>query len=195
MTRSLTKYLLTPFKKPERVFRSARKLFKTTSLDYSSLLEFDLFSDPEDQFEEGVTEDIGEEETMNRSAKWPTYNWKENGYCNTGDLPRFIHEGNSIHYKDYEWYDTIKDNELKEEALINKKILEESMNVKKESSDDEFDEPKLMGDDNDDIGYLEDYLIQKDPPYYVNEDEERSKERRCKPLGVPYMKNGEVQGS
>ncbi|GJT29175.1 hypothetical protein Tco_0909450 [Tanacetum coccineum] len=36
------------------------------------------------------------------------------------------------------------------------------------------DEPKLMGDDDDDIGYLEDYLIQKDPPDYVNEEEERS---------------------
>ncbi|GJU04083.1 hypothetical protein Tco_1114421 [Tanacetum coccineum] len=48
----------------------------------------------------------------NRTAKWPTY---------------------------YEWYDTIEDSGLKEEALINKKILEESMNVMKESSDNEWD--------------------------------------------------------
>ncbi|GJX48341.1 hypothetical protein Tco_0273531 [Tanacetum coccineum] len=41
-----------------------------------------------------------------------------------------------------------------------------------------FNEHKLMGDDDDDIGDLEDYLIQKDPPYYVNEEEERSKKRR-----------------
>ncbi|GJS16594.1 hypothetical protein Tco_0411066 [Tanacetum coccineum] len=41
-----------------------------------------------------------------------------------------------------------------------------------------FDKHGLMGDDDDDIGYLEDYSIQKYPPYYVNEDEERSKERR-----------------
>ncbi|GKD66031.1 hypothetical protein Tco_1308139, partial [Tanacetum coccineum] len=51
-----------------------------------------------------------------------------------------------------------------------------------------FDEHELMGDNDDDIGYLEDYLIQKDHPYYVNEDEERSKERRCKLLGILYVK-------
>ncbi|GJX42686.1 ribonuclease H-like domain-containing protein [Tanacetum coccineum] len=114
---------------------------------------------------------------------------KEDGYCNAGDLLVFICNGNSIRYEDYEWYDTIKDSELKEEALTNKKILEESMNVMKESIMDHcktqeeqgwFDEHELMEDDDDDISDLEDYLIQKDPPYYVNEEEERSKERRCK---------------
>ncbi|GKC48585.1 hypothetical protein Tco_1071330 [Tanacetum coccineum] len=95
----------------------------------------------------------------NRTAKWPTCNWKEDGYCNTRDLPGYIREGNLIRYEDYEWYDTIEDNELKEEALINKRILEESMNMMKESR--RFDENKLIGDDDDDIGDLEDYLIQK----------------------------------
>nr|GEV42712.1 hypothetical protein [Tanacetum cinerariifolium] len=75
----------------------------------------------------------------NRTAKWPTCNWKEDGYCNTGDLPGFIREGNSIRYEDYEWYDTNEDSELKEEALINKRILEESMNAIEESSDDKWD--------------------------------------------------------
>ncbi|GJR40401.1 hypothetical protein Tco_1261138, partial [Tanacetum coccineum] len=32
------------------------------------------------------------------------------------------------------------------------------------------DEKEPMKDDDDDIGDLEDYLIQKDPPYYVNEE-------------------------
>ncbi|GJU54001.1 hypothetical protein Tco_1227715 [Tanacetum coccineum] len=152
-------------------------------------------------------------------------------------LPGFIQEGNSIRYKDYEWYATLEDSELKDEALNNKAILEESMNVEGESSDDAwsyyspidewkdsehstyietdassnqntynnifqivmdhnktqgkhgwFDEHELMGDDDDDIGDLEDYLIRKDPPYYVNEKEERSKERRCKLLRIPYVK-------
>ncbi|GJW03924.1 hypothetical protein Tco_1562780 [Tanacetum coccineum] len=58
------------------------------------------------------------------TAKWPTCNWKEDGYCNTGDLPRLIREGNPIRYESYEWYDTIEDSELEEEALKNKKILE-----------------------------------------------------------------------
>ncbi|GJS65653.1 hypothetical protein Tco_0680217, partial [Tanacetum coccineum] len=44
-----------------------------------------------------------------------------------------IREGNSIRYEDYEWYDTIEDSELKEEALINKGILEESMNGEEDS--------------------------------------------------------------
>ncbi|GJR52214.1 hypothetical protein Tco_1402735 [Tanacetum coccineum] len=42
-----------------------------------------------------------------------------------------------------------------------------------------FDNHELKKDNDDDNGDLEDYLIQKDPPYYVNEKEERSKERRC----------------
>ncbi|GJW78563.1 hypothetical protein Tco_0140245 [Tanacetum coccineum] len=60
MTKSSTEELFTPFKEPKRVFHSIRKLFKTTSLDYSSSPEFDLFSDLEDQCEEEVTEAIGE---------------------------------------------------------------------------------------------------------------------------------------
>ncbi|GJU58276.1 hypothetical protein Tco_1236042 [Tanacetum coccineum] len=48
------------FISPERVLHSTRRLFKTTSLDYSSSPEFDLFSDPENQSEEEVTEAMGE---------------------------------------------------------------------------------------------------------------------------------------
>nr|GEU87207.1 importin-beta domain, armadillo-type fold protein [Tanacetum cinerariifolium] len=51
-----------------------------------------------------------------------------------------------------------------------------------------FDERELMGDDDDDIGDLEDYLIRKHLPYYVNKEEKRSKERICKLLGIPYVK-------
>nr|GEU32726.1 hypothetical protein [Tanacetum cinerariifolium] len=60
MTRSSTKELFTPFEEPERVFHSTRKLFKATSLDYSSSLEFDLFSDLENQSEEEDTEAMAE---------------------------------------------------------------------------------------------------------------------------------------
>ncbi|GJW79992.1 hypothetical protein Tco_0143967 [Tanacetum coccineum] len=76
---------------------------------------------------------------INGTAKWPTCNWKEDGYCNIGNLPGFIREGNSIRYEDYEWYDTIEDSKLKEESLINKRIVEESMNAMEESSDDKWD--------------------------------------------------------
>ncbi|GKB13850.1 hypothetical protein Tco_0847773 [Tanacetum coccineum] len=60
MTRSSTKYLVTPFEERKRVFHSTRKLFKTPSLDYSSLPEFNLFSDHKDQSEEEVTKAMGE---------------------------------------------------------------------------------------------------------------------------------------
>ncbi|GJQ91389.1 hypothetical protein Tco_0002528 [Tanacetum coccineum] len=56
MTRSSTKELFTPFKNPEREFRSSRKLFKTLSLDESNLPEFDLFYDLEENSKEEVVE-------------------------------------------------------------------------------------------------------------------------------------------
>ncbi|GJV25181.1 hypothetical protein Tco_1377876 [Tanacetum coccineum] len=44
----------------ERVFHSTRRLFKTSSLDYSSSSEFDLFSDLENQSEKEVTKAMAE---------------------------------------------------------------------------------------------------------------------------------------
>ncbi|GKB05726.1 hypothetical protein Tco_0833921 [Tanacetum coccineum] len=72
MTRSSTKDLFTPYEEPKRVLHSTRKLFKTTSLDYSSSLEFDLFSNIKDQCKEEVTEAIGEptmEEYMTKTRE------------------------------------------------------------------------------------------------------------------------------
>nr|GEW74575.1 hypothetical protein [Tanacetum cinerariifolium] len=45
-------------------------------------------------------------------------------------------KSNLIRYQDYEWYDALEDSNLKNEALINKAILEKSMNEEEESSDD-----------------------------------------------------------
>ncbi|GJV94000.1 hypothetical protein Tco_1541813 [Tanacetum coccineum] len=72
MTRSSIKELFTPFEEPERVFHSTRKLFKTPSLEYSSLPKFNLFSDHEDQSEEEVAEAMGEptmEEYMTKTRE------------------------------------------------------------------------------------------------------------------------------
>ncbi|GJY43166.1 hypothetical protein Tco_0431379 [Tanacetum coccineum] len=60
MTRSSTKELFTPFKDPEREFRSSRKHFKTLSLDESRSPDFDLFSDQEEYSKEEVTETMAE---------------------------------------------------------------------------------------------------------------------------------------
>nr|GEZ38435.1 hypothetical protein [Tanacetum cinerariifolium] len=46
-------------------------------------------------------------------------------------------------------------------------------------------EPK---DNDDDINDLDDYLIQNDAPFIVNEEEEQFNERRCKLLGIAYVK-------
>ncbi|GJS49555.1 hypothetical protein Tco_0599676 [Tanacetum coccineum] len=57
-------------------------------------------------------------------SKWPTYSWKNDGYCNEGNLPGVYIVGNSFHYQDYEWYKSLKDSELKEQAIRNKAIME-----------------------------------------------------------------------
>nr|GEW18695.1 hypothetical protein [Tanacetum cinerariifolium] len=50
--------------------------------------------------------------------------WSEDGYCNEGNLPGAYHIGNSLRYQDLEWYEALEDNELKDEALRNKAIME-----------------------------------------------------------------------
>ncbi|GJY23333.1 hypothetical protein Tco_0396991 [Tanacetum coccineum] len=60
MIRSSTKELLKPFKEPEREFRSSRKLFKTLSLDESRSLEYNLFSDVEENSKEEVAKTMAE---------------------------------------------------------------------------------------------------------------------------------------
>ncbi|GJW54410.1 hypothetical protein Tco_0098495 [Tanacetum coccineum] len=58
----------------------------------------------------------------NGTALWPTCNWKEDGYCNTRGLPGFIQEENQFVMK----------------------IMNESMNMMEESSDDEWDHDSLV---------------------------------------------------
>ncbi|GJS51250.1 hypothetical protein Tco_0624612 [Tanacetum coccineum] len=58
-------------------------------------------------------------------SEWPTYSWKDDGYCNGGNLPGTYIIGNQLHYQDYDWYEALEDSELKDEALRNKAIMEE----------------------------------------------------------------------
>ncbi|GJR73564.1 hypothetical protein Tco_0085929 [Tanacetum coccineum] len=60
MTRSSTKELFTPFKNPEREFRSFRKLFKTLNLDESRSPVYDLFSDLEENSKEEFAETMND---------------------------------------------------------------------------------------------------------------------------------------
>ncbi|GJT09527.1 hypothetical protein Tco_0856569 [Tanacetum coccineum] len=50
--------------------------------------------------------------------------WREDGYCNGENLPEAYRIRNSLHYQDLEWYEALEDNELKDEALRNKAIIE-----------------------------------------------------------------------
>ncbi|GJX76491.1 hypothetical protein Tco_0323302, partial [Tanacetum coccineum] len=56
--------------------------------------------------------------------EWPTCSWREDGYCNGGNLLGAYIVGNTLHYQDLEWYDALNDSKLKEEALRNKTIME-----------------------------------------------------------------------
>ncbi|GJR52365.1 hypothetical protein Tco_1402886 [Tanacetum coccineum] len=66
--------------------------------------------------------------------EWPTCSWREDSYCIGGNLPDAYIIGNSLHYQDLEWYETLEDYELKKEALRNKAIME---GLIEEDSDDE----------------------------------------------------------
>ncbi|GJS31863.1 hypothetical protein Tco_0492483 [Tanacetum coccineum] len=60
----------------------------------------------------------------NGCSEWPTYSWREDGYCNGGNLPGAYIVGNTLRYQDLEWYGALKDSKLKEKALRNKAIME-----------------------------------------------------------------------
>ncbi|GJW55977.1 hypothetical protein Tco_0102708 [Tanacetum coccineum] len=64
--------------------------------------------------------------------------WRNDGFCNRGNLPGAYIVGNSLYYQDYEWYKALEDDELKEEALRNKAIMEGFVN--EEDDDESLDE-------------------------------------------------------
>ncbi|GKC27135.1 hypothetical protein Tco_1034429 [Tanacetum coccineum] len=68
-------------------------------------------------------------------SEWPTYSWREDGYCNGGNLLGAYHIGNSLHYQDLEWYKALEDNKLKDEALRNKAIMEGLISDDESSND------------------------------------------------------------
>ncbi|GJV06403.1 hypothetical protein Tco_1344059, partial [Tanacetum coccineum] len=49
-----------------------------------------------------------------RCSEWPACSWREDGYRNGGNLPRAYIVGNTLRCQDLEWYDALKDSELKE---------------------------------------------------------------------------------
>ncbi|GJU76286.1 hypothetical protein Tco_1273356 [Tanacetum coccineum] len=66
-----------------------------------------------------------------RCSEWPTYSYKDDGYCNRGNFTRAYIVGNTLLYQDLEWYEA-----LKEEALKNKAIMKGIINEDDESSNE-----------------------------------------------------------
>ncbi|GKD66614.1 hypothetical protein Tco_1308722 [Tanacetum coccineum] len=64
----------------------------------------------------------------NGHLEWPTCSWKDDGYCNGGNLPGAYIVGNTLRYQDLEWYEALEDGKLKNKALKNKAILEGIIN-------------------------------------------------------------------
>ncbi|GJU66538.1 hypothetical protein Tco_1252797 [Tanacetum coccineum] len=81
--------------------------------------------------------DDDSEQRMSHEADDDTrYDPSDNdGYCNGGNLPGAYIVGNSLHYQDYEWYEALKDSELKEQALRDKAIMEGLISDDESSND------------------------------------------------------------
>ncbi|GKB44188.1 hypothetical protein Tco_0889130 [Tanacetum coccineum] len=62
----------------------------------------------------------------NGKAKWPTCSLSEDGFCNGGELPGMVRIGYMTYCQDHEWYNDLMDGSLKNEALEQKAIYEES---------------------------------------------------------------------
>ncbi|GKC03990.1 hypothetical protein Tco_0995600 [Tanacetum coccineum] len=71
-----------------------------------------------------------------RHLEWPTCSWKDDRYCNGGNLPRAYIFGNTLRYQDLEWYEALEDGKLKDEALKNKAIMEGMIDEYDESHND-----------------------------------------------------------
>ncbi|GJV26156.1 hypothetical protein Tco_1378851 [Tanacetum coccineum] len=73
-------------------------------------------------------------------SEWPACSWRDDGYCNEGNLPGTCIIGNQLHYQDYEWYEALGDSELKDLALRNKAIMEGVINEDDDESHNEREE-------------------------------------------------------
>ncbi|GKD57481.1 hypothetical protein Tco_1290868 [Tanacetum coccineum] len=69
-------------------------------------------------------------------SEWPTCSWKDDGYCNRGNLPGAYLIANTLRYQDLEWYEALKDDKLKEEALKNTAIMDGMIDKDDESSNE-----------------------------------------------------------
>ncbi|GJW38069.1 hypothetical protein Tco_0063914, partial [Tanacetum coccineum] len=75
-------------------------------------------------------------------SEWPTCSWRDDGYCNGGNLNGTYIIENQLHYQDYEWYEALEDSELKDKALRNKAIMEGS--IKEDDDESRYKQKRLL---------------------------------------------------
>nr|GEV16214.1 hypothetical protein [Tanacetum cinerariifolium] len=100
----------------------------------------DKFNDePEEPWSEnGVPYKIGDHicepfRFKNGEAKWPTCSSNIDGFHNGGELPGMVRVCYMTYFQDHEWYNNLMDGYLKDEALEQKVIYEESWGDAKQS--------------------------------------------------------------
>ncbi|GKB09914.1 hypothetical protein Tco_0843837 [Tanacetum coccineum] len=81
----------------------------------------------------------------NGKAKWPASSSNEDGFHNGGKLPGMVRVGYMTYFHDYEWYDDLTDNSLKDEALKQKAIYEKNGRACKDSDVQEDEEQHEEG--------------------------------------------------
>nr|GFA87019.1 hypothetical protein [Tanacetum cinerariifolium] len=88
-------------------------------------------------------------------SEWPTCIWKDDGNYNGGNLPRDYIIRNSLHYRDYEWYEALEDSNLKKQALRNKAIMEGLISDGESSNDGwrRWESHEITYHDHDEIEY------------------------------------------
>ncbi|GJX55462.1 hypothetical protein Tco_0285359, partial [Tanacetum coccineum] len=105
----------------------------------------------------------------NGFSEWPTCSWKDDGYCNGGNLPGAYIIGNTHRYQDLERYEALKDRKLKEEALKNKAIMEGIIDNDDESCNEDEERCEVFDDQERPICDIRRFEMIK---YSFGEDEE-----------------------
>ncbi|GJS27697.1 hypothetical protein Tco_0488317 [Tanacetum coccineum] len=75
-----------------------------------------------------------------------------------------------------------EDGESSDDAWSHYSPIDEREDFERNNDNETIQDKKEPKDEDDDIGYLDDYLVCNDAPFIINEEEEQYKERMCKLL-------------
>nr|GEU59771.1 integrase, catalytic region, zinc finger, CCHC-type, peptidase aspartic, catalytic [Tanacetum cinerariifolium] len=75
--------------------------------------------------------------------------WRDDGYCNGGNLPGAYIVRNALRYQVFKWYEALKDGKIKEEALENNVVIEGIIEDEDDESSNEDKERCELFDDHD----------------------------------------------